>query len=164
MKIGVKLRPSKTKHEHDPGHMAVYWGEPEERKYRGFRFYVEDLPKEYRDPSRWREYLFAHQVAGHIFDDILILDDLKHQAEKVLCKQWPAGSDHLEEMTRLSPPGPHGHYSFNPKADEGCHNCVTWAISTVRSVLGDDAMPMVPSGRVKLALETLKNLGAAASA
>ena len=53
-----------------PGHMVI--GEETangESSYFGYRFDVADLPAEYRNAARWREYLFTHTVPGNIVDE-----------------------------------------------------------------------------------------------
>lgn len=161
--IGVKLIPKDVLFPNHPGHMGVTWKLGKQRSFRGFRFNPEELPPAYRSPSRWRDYLFDHQVRGHVVNDIMLQDTLTKIPEQVLCKQWLVTSMEISEITMTTPTGPYGWYSFEPDPAVGCHNCVTWTIEAVNRVLNDVLQP-VRKGRIKLATEMLSQLGAMPSA
>jgi hypothetical protein len=93
MKIGVKLRPSKTKGEHDPGHMGVYWRAEDGLEFRGFRFMIDDLPEDKQDASSWRDYLFENKVPGYVFDDIILQDDFHNRRDSLLAQNWTIRDD-----------------------------------------------------------------------
>ncbi len=50
--------PRTDAHPHFPGHIGINWKVGERRIYRDFRFRLMDLPPDYRDASKWREFLF----------------------------------------------------------------------------------------------------------
>ncbi len=68
----------------------------------------------------------------------------------------PGRPPELEENTKT---GRHGRYSFSPQPDDGIHNCVTWAFAVLNQSTGRK-LPMVRDGRMKLAIEALRDLGA----
>lgn len=156
MNVGVTLRPSRTKSENDPGHMAVFWRHSEELHFRGYYFELEDLPKEHRDPSKYRNYLFENTVPGYICCDDNAEDDYRDRRGMLVCKSWSAADsldDFLEEITK---PRQYGLYSFNPDKFD-CHNCVTWVVETVNSAIGN-VLPRVRQGRIKLMKAQLEAL------
>ena len=161
--IGVKLVPRDPLEPDFIGHMGLTWKLANRRTFRGFRFKVEELPPAYRSPSRFRDYLFDHRVPGHVFNDFMLRDALARTPQKVLCKQWIVETTAVSQIDINTPLGQHGTYSFEPDPSAGCHNCVTWTIEAVNSVL-NGVLPLVPKGRIKLAVEMLSELGATPSA
>jgi len=157
--IGVKLLPRKVAYEHHPGHMGVTWKEEGERRFRGFRFDVLDLPEEVRKPEMWRSYLFDHTVRGVVVEDVNLEDATTRFPDKVLCKQWDATVENTATLKARTVPGEFGLYSFQPDKYVGAHNCVTWTISTVNGVLGP-VLQEIPTGRIKLAVAVLQQIGA----
>ena len=139
------------------------WRTNSNRVFRGFRFKITDLPKEYRVASRWRSYLFTNRIPGYVLDDVSLQDALKQFPAKVLCKQWAVDMESIEEIADAAEVGRYGWYSFNPNYFEECHNCVTWAIFVVNRVLAD-VLPLIPNGRIKLAVQMLIDSGAHPSA
>jgi hypothetical protein len=161
--IGVKLIPKNILFPNFPGHMGITWKLAGSRSFRGFRFNADDLPLEYRSPSRWRDYLFDHRVRGLVVNDVILQDTLMKMPEKVLCKQWIVNSVEVSEIDANTPIGPYGWYSFDPDPPTGSHNCVTWTIEVVNRVLHNVLQP-VRKGRIRLAIEMLSNMGAKPSA
>ncbi len=148
MKIGVKLRPTKTKGEHDPGHMGLYWKAEDGLEFRGFRFMIEDLPEDKQDASSWRDYLFENKVPGYIFDDIILQDDFHNRRDSLLAQNWTIRDDLEPSVLQETAPRQFSSYSFNPDTHH-CHNCVTWTVDIVNQVVGQ-VLPRVREGRVKL--------------
>lgn len=148
MQLGVKLRPSKTKGDYDPGHMGVYWKKGDGLEFRGYRFRVEDLPDDYQDSSQWRNYLFENRVPGYVVDDIILRDDYEHRKDSLLERNWAMDDEKEPALESQTEPRSLGYYSFNPDANR-CHNCVTWATETVNGMLGE-VLPRVREGRIKL--------------
>lgn len=142
--------------------MSLYWTQEEARFFRGFIFKVEDLPPEFQAPGRWREYLFTNRVPGYIYNDLMMLDDVFHNRRLIWCMGWEANETNVLEVSEHSRPRRHGWYSFTPDSANDVNNCVTWAIGTVRSVLGD-VIDEIPNGRIKIALEAFAQKGASPS-
>ena len=121
--IGILLRPSRSKSESDPGHIVVMWSGGLRKDYRGFVFDPSELPREYRQPSKWREYLFDNSVPGYVRDErIFVEDDYSSHPDKLWYKHWdcPHGFIMLE-IERL---GPSVHrYSFNPGKNSWSQLC-----------------------------------------
>ena len=161
--IGVKLIPRDPLEPDFLGHMGLTWKLATGRTFRGFRFKVEELPPAYRSPSRFRAYLHDHRVPGHVFNDFMLRDALAKTPQKVLCKQWTVEAGEVLQIDMNTPLGPYGTYSFEPDPSAGCHNCVTWTIEAINRVL-NGVLPLVPKGRMKLAVEMLLKLGATPSA
>lgn len=88
-RVGIKFLPKIILHENHPGHMGVYWNTSNKTEYRGYRFYVDDLPEEYQDASKWRDYLFDNMVPGYIFDDDIIRDQAEDNAQFLIDVNWP---------------------------------------------------------------------------
>lgn len=161
--IGVKLVPKNVLFPNFPGHMGITWKLGGFRSFRGFRFNPDELPLEYRSPSRWRDYLFDHRVRGIVVNDVILQDTLKKMPEEVLCKQWIVKPMEVSQIDANTQVGPYGWYSFEPDPPTGSHNCVTWTIEVVNRVLNNVLQP-VRKGRIRLAIEMLLRMGAKPSA
>lgn len=163
--MGVKVRPSRSHNEHDPGHLAVFWStgpEKAQKRFRGFGFRISDLPPHARDAAQWRDYLFQNCVRGVVKDDLGMLDDYLHRQEILACGTWRLDDDQYRTLENLAAVGVIGWYSFNPDsvpspdpAAGPCHNCVTWGTQVVNTALGEDALPRVREGRLKEILKVL---------
>lgn len=152
MKIEVFLRPRGTVDDNDPGHMALCWSKEEDyqrRKanFRGFFFNPLDLPEEYQNRSKWRDYLFNHAVAGYVKNDIAMQDDVFQRAAQLKSKQFEKDSIDIAAFEETTRPRKEGRYSFNPDT-HNCHNCVTWVLSVMNSFF-QDAFKPVREGRIK---------------
>jgi len=152
--VKVHLSPSNPE-EHEPGHMALTWHEEADSTFRGFVFRVEDLPHEFQDPGKWRDYLFANTVLGYVIEDIGMRDKAERNDGELLEHSWPADDTQMAKLQRICKEGPHGTYSFNPDDHPGAHNCVTWVTSSVNEALGE-VLPKVRQGRIKLMAEILR--------
>ena len=157
--IGLKLLAREIVHEHHPGHMGVTWVAGGNRVFRGFRFKPTDLPEDFRPASRWRSYLIENTVPGYITNDIMLQDFFAKMPEKLLCLQWAAQPQQTEQIASIGEPRALGRYSFSPDQHTNCHNCVTWAIDTINTVLGQ-ILPPIRTGRIKLAAKMLLEAGA----
>jgi hypothetical protein len=155
MTCKVHLSPSNPE-EHEPGHMALSWHDDADSTFRGFVFRVEDLPPEFQDPGKWRDYLFEHAVPGHVIEDISMRDKAERDAGQLLEQSWPANDSQVAVLQRICKEGPHGTYSFNPDDHPGAHNCVTWVTSRANEALGE-VLPKVRQGRIKLMAEVLRS-------
>lgn len=155
--IALKLTPSRVVSASDPGHVSVvYLDGADELTFRGFRFNVTDLPAEFQDAARWREYLFEHCVPGYVVDDILHKRRFAEHKALFRCGKWPvADAAALEALRELPVPSRQGFYSFNPDDFENCNNCVTWACSIVQGVAGAVVVERPSQGRIKLLAEQL---------
>lgn len=152
MNIEVFLRLRGTANNNDPGHMALCWSKEEDyqrrkAKFRGFYFNLLDLPEEYRDPSKWRSYLFNHAVPGYVKNDIKMQDDVLQRADQLKTKPFVGSSINATVFEEKTRPGREGSYSFNPDTHH-CHNCVTWVISVMNSFF-NNAFEPVHEGRIK---------------
>jgi hypothetical protein len=137
-----------------PGHMVI--GEEVadgESSYFGYRFDVADLPADYRNAARWREYLFTHPVPGNIVDETAYVRALiqekggTYYTKRAECSVSIATILPAENARRH-----HAFYSFNPDdfhSDETpCYNCVTWA-TRIGNLLVVGFLIPVRQGRVK---------------
>ncbi len=167
MKIGVKLRPSHTKSDEDPGHMTVHWDDKEKHlKFRGFRFYPEDLPIQYQSSSMWRAYFITRKQTApdYIFKDIIAQDDYEERPDTLIGKSWEIKDElfaDLETAVQIKTKRRHrrhGIYSFTPDEFEDCHNCVTWATDIINKFVEGKPLESVENGRVKLMKEQLEKL------
>ena len=159
-RIAVKLVPRNVDYEHNLGHMGVMWRIGSTVIFRGFRFRLIDLPKEYRAPSRWRDYLFKNRIAGYVANDIILQDALCRIPAKVWCVHWDVETQSVEKIAIAAATGRRGWYSFNPDDYPNCHNCVTWTTLVVNEVFLGEVLPSVPNGRMKRAIEMLLQAGA----
>ncbi len=154
MTVKVHLSPSNPE-DHEPGHMALSWHADDDTTFRGYVFRVEDLPPEFQDQGKWRDYLFAHTVPGYVIEDIGMRDKAERNTDELLEQSWPADDTQAGELQRICETGPHGIYSFNPDDHLGAHNCVTWVTSSANAALGE-VLPKVRQGRIKLMAEVLR--------
>jgi hypothetical protein len=161
--LAIKLIPRALLFPDHPGHAGVVATCIQLQLFRGFRFFVLELPEEFQPSDKWRPYLLEHKVAGHVVDDIMLRDAIEKTGEHVLCKRWPATADQIRVAERETITGRHGWYSFAPEKHTDCNNCVTWAINVINRVLGP-VLPEIPSGRIKLATAMLRDIGAQPSA
>lgn len=167
--LGVKVRPSRTDGTDDPGHLAVFWSvgpEDSDKVFRGYAFRITDLPEQYQQRSPWREYLFENAVPGYVKDDRGMLDDYLRRKSVLACRVWTVDDEQRSAMATLAEVRRFGWNSFNPDSQparavdstgepEPCHNCVTWGVAVVNSVVGQGSLPRPPQGRVKLILAAL---------
>lgn len=159
--FGMRIRPSRAQGESDPGHAVVaYLDQTGSPAFRGFRFNPTDLPEEFQESSRWRDYLFDHDVPGYIVDEIAFLSDYFAAPEMFAGRDWPVVDfEALKVIQELVVPCVHGRYSFNPDDFTGCDNCVTWACRNVQNVAGVTAISIPRQGRVKLLLTIIAEEG-----
>jgi len=147
-----------------PGHMVVGTepdsdgSVPPKSRYFGYRFDPTELPEEYQPPAKWREYLFANAVPGHIIDETAYI-----YRERVLGRDYytkRSAGDY--ELSTIVPPEhkwrSFARYSFNPDdfpdAAQPCYNCVTWGTEIANQVVAAFLNP-VRQGRVKEIIEQL---------
>jgi len=135
--------------------MALSWHD-DDSTFRGYVFRVEDLPAEFQTSERWRDYLFANTVPGHVIDDISMRDKAERNTGELLEQSWPADSQQVAVLQRICKEGRQGVYSFNPDDHSGAHNCVTWVTSRATEALGE-VLPKVRQGRIKLMAEVLRS-------
>jgi len=155
MTVKVHLSPSNPE-EHEPGHMALSWHDDADSTFRGYVFRVEDLPQDFQDPGKWRDYLFVHTVPGYVIDDITMRDKAERNTGELLEQCWPADDPQAAELQRICKVGPHGIYSFNPDDHPEANNCVTWVTISANAALGE-VLPKVRQGRIKLMAEVLRS-------
>ncbi|MDP1592586.1 MAG: hypothetical protein Q8M07_32790 [Prosthecobacter sp.] len=165
MKIRVHLIPSNPE-QGDPGHMAASWTKGRDEaspQFRGYVFKINDLPVEFRSAARWRDYLFDHVVPGYVINDRKMQVLVESGAKGLFGDAWDATPAQLLLIEMICRKENKGSYSFNPDDHPGSHNCVTWTVSTVNSVMGE-VLPKVRQGRIKLMIEVLSSRGSAAEA
>lgn len=152
--FGMRVQPSRSLGESDPGHAVVtYIDRSGSLSCRGFRFNPSDLPEEFQESSRWREYLFDHDVPGYVVNEITFLSNYLASPAAFVARDWPiVDYNAVELIRRLTVPRSHGRYSFNPDDFADCNNCVTWACRNVQDVAGADAIDIPRQGRIKLLL------------
>ena len=155
MTVKVHLSPSNPE-DHEPGHMALSWHEDDDSTFRGYVFRVEDLPPEFQDQGKWRDYLFAHAVPGYVIEDISMRDKADRNTGELLEQSWPVDGSQVAVFQRICKEGPQGIYSFNPDDHPGAYNCVTWVTSSANAALGE-VLPKVRQGRIKLMAEVLRH-------
>ncbi len=146
----------------DPGHLVIGHESPiEHALYVGYRFDPADLPAEFQDAEKWRDYLFRNSVPGHIVDEtayvrrILTLPSRTVYAKKAVC---------TANLEVVLPASAHWYgfalYSFNPdnftNQSVRCYNCVTWGTETANRLVADFLRP-VRQGRVKLIIQQLES-------
>jgi hypothetical protein len=149
-----------------PGHMVI--GEETangDSSYFGYRFDVADLPAEYRNAARWREYLFTHTVPGNIVDETAYVHSLLQEkggtyfTKRAVCEVSMVTILPAEKDRRH-----HALYSFNPDdfhSDESpCYNCVNWA-TRIGNLLVTGFLIPVRHGRVREIILQLKAVTAA---
>jgi hypothetical protein len=137
-----------------PGHMVI--GEEVDdgaSSYFGYRFDVADLPLEYRNTARWREYLFTHTVPGNIVDESAYVRSLiRERGAAYYTKRAECDVSVLTILPAEDERRRHALYSFNPDdfhSDElPCYNCVTWATQIGNLLVVGFLIP-VRNGRVK---------------
>lgn len=159
MQVGVTLLPSRIDSEEDPGHMTFCWEKTDAPAFRGFAFRVEDLPPEFQKASKYRNYLFTHQVPGYIEGEERDPIACRYTAlRKILIrKSWEVDDGLLPRINIETRPRQYGLYSFNPDDFPSCFNCVTWATSVLNSIAGDVIRP-VRQGRIKLMKAQLEEI------
>ena len=155
MTLGVHLSPSKLTGPHDPGHMCVHLGAEAEGELWGFVFDPSELPTEYREPSKWAAYLSQNTIPGHVRKDFLTQDRLEQHPDKVMTVRWMADVTAMRKARQRRRNGKPHRYSFNPDNHLNCHNCVTWAVSTMNEALGE-VLPRVPQGRISIMSQRLQ--------
>ncbi len=139
------------------GHMGFMVHLERGENYRGFVFFLRHLPSEFRTASRWRDYLFTHTVPGQVIEDHDMRDRVEQNSPDLIRASWQAEAMKIDTLLDQSRPGPSGRYSFNPDDHPGSHNCVTWAVDKLNSVLGP-VLPRVRQGRIKLMQPLLAHL------
>lgn len=145
----------------NPGHMVVGEEVPDSgARFFGFRFDPADVPEEYRQSQRWRDYLFANAVPGKIVDESAYVAWLLQVSARVYYEKRAECDARIE--SRLPPRDQweqHAWYSFNPDDPhpgcEPCYNCVKWAVIIANSLVDEFLVP-VRQGRVKLILDQLR--------
>ena len=160
--VGFKALPRTDDDPHFPGHMGVSWKVDERRTYRDFRFRIADLPPEFRPAERWRGYLFEHSVPGYVDNGMMLRDAHVRGPKALLCYQCDGSSGAVRLLEKSTKLGRRGRYSFSPDPEAGVHNCVTWAFTILNEIL-QKKLPLVRDGRMKLAVEFLRKLGATES-
>lgn len=141
--LGVGLRPSRVDGEHDPGHMWLYWTEPQSERppFRGFRPDENQIPDEFKPENKWREFFFTRSSPGIRYIDFYAAKLRANHDKKCYDKCWEIVD---LEKARLDlrcwiPPDTdsvaEGHYSWDTTRN-GWNNCASWVIRT----LNDDVM------------------------
>ncbi|MFO1005716.1 MAG: hypothetical protein U0929_07150 [Planctomycetaceae bacterium] len=156
--IEALVMPSRTASKEDPGHMVIGFNSPGDgEQHRGFRFSVDDLPKEFQTASRFRDYLFDHCVEGYVVDDINFARQCEKYGGLVVSRRWTIR--HPETIKPLYPPQSRreGWYSFNPDNFPDCHNCVTWAVAKINDAVDDSTLTRPTNGRIKHMLAILSD-------
>lgn len=154
----VYLEPS-CKSANYPGHMVV--GQQSAggaERYYGFRFDPKDLPEEYRDKSRWRDYLFEQAVPGKIEDETNYWVQKRRKGMKVIRRSAVCQSTLDHVLPQPADRKPHAWYSFNPDTPrdghQPCYNCVKWA-AEIANCLVPGFLPRVEQWRVWRMVEEL---------
>ena len=134
--VRAALLPSRVVSPSDPGHMSIsFHGESIEPVHRGFRFRIGDLPKPFRSPNRFRDFLFDNRVPGYVFDEFEFHLTCQRFPADCLTRTWPVNSEQAVDAICSSAPRRESWYSFNPDDFDDCHNCVTWAVSQINEVV-----------------------------
>ncbi len=159
--VALKLTPSRVVFKDHPGHVSIaYLGDSGKLIFRGFRFYVTDLPAEYQPASRFRDYLFEHAVPGYVMDDVGDLRRFEQNRDQFRSGTWKvARAEEFEALKEMVVPARVGNYSFNPDDFEDCNNCVTWACHTVHKITGETVVSIPRQGRIKLLAKQLPPAG-----
>lgn len=137
-----------------PGHMVIGEESPAgEPGYYGYRFDPADLPIEYRNATRWRDYLFTNTVPGNIVDETeYILNVVFGTGGVYYTKRAECGASIVALLPDEKNRRPHALYSFNPDdfhtEAKPCYNCVTWA-TRIGNLLVVGFLVPVRQGRVK---------------
>jgi len=166
LEIGVILRTrNPSENPHNPGHMMVFWVGNNGTEARGFVFSVVDLPQQYIEESRWRDFLFENKVPGYIERDPNAVEDLKNPT--LPQHSWRLLKA-MTDLVRWTNPRRCGYYSFNPDdfsprsvvyrilqklfpiqaTNFECHNCVSWATDIANRFAGE-VLRKTPNSRVK---------------
>ena len=82
------------------------WHADDDTTFRGYVFRVEDLPPEFQDQGKWRDYLFAHTVPGYVIEDIGMRDKAERNTGELLEQSWPADDTQAGELQRICETGP----------------------------------------------------------
>lgn len=91
--VRATLLPSRVASLSDPGHMSIsFHGEGIEAVHRGFRFNIRDLPKPYRVPIRFREFLFENRVPGYVVDEFEFQAMTRRFPQECLSRVWSVAS------------------------------------------------------------------------
>jgi hypothetical protein len=141
--LGVGLRPSRMS-QNNPGHMWLYWTNVENPHppYRGFYPNINDIPEEFQDLSRWKDYFLEHSVPGILRVDYRAMQWAERNSNQCLDKHW---SIEEEQQSRLNihceiPPGQDsitkGRYSWNEERNDW-DNCSSWAIKAVNYIMDE---------------------------
>ena len=156
--VQVTLLPSRVVSPTDPGHMSISFHGPSiEPVHRGFRFRIGDLPKPFRSPHRFRDFLFEDRVPGYVFDEFEFHIKCQMYLADCLMRAWPVKSESAVDEICASVPRREGWYSFNPDDFEDCHNCVTWAVSQINRVVSEVVLTRPRQGRIKEMVTILSN-------
>jgi hypothetical protein len=147
--FGIRIRNSRTDHENDPGHMAVFWQINTKLTFRGYYFRITDLPPSKRNCSEWRSFLLNATVPGYIENDTRLRDDYEHRPEMLIGRNWdvPEAKD-VDRLEVTCRPRQAGQYTFNPDTFPGSNNCVTWAVDVTNGILGP-VLQRPRQGRIK---------------
>lgn len=145
--LGVLLFPSRADAEYHMGHLWIIWTRAgaTESPSRGYRPDYSQIPKEFRSPSKYRDYFIANAVPGQIVNEAFRDDTvkvLKQQRNDVRETGWPIDARGLAHV-ELEGFIPHGHYVFTKgkySCDlkrEDCDNCSSWGLKVVRGAMHD---------------------------
>jgi hypothetical protein len=126
-----------------------FHGEGLETVHCGFRFNIRDLPKPYRVPIRFREFLFENRVPGYVVDEFEFQAMTRRFPQECLSRVWSVASQEAVDQVCMEVPRREDWYSFNPDDFEDCHNCVTWAVSQINQVVSQELLTRPRQGRIK---------------
>lgn len=148
MKIGIHLVPSRLRGPHDAGHMCVWWDDGTRRRYRGFWPLLTAVPDDViESPECQTAYFLRHCVPGVVQDDSFIEKLIEKFGNRILQASWEASARQVLRMAFVAAERSFALYSFNPTNFPGSHNCVTWAVQCLQTVLGE-VLKEVPNGRI----------------
>lgn len=146
IEIGTHLFPRRADSQYHMGHMWIYWTATAILlAHRGYWPIFSLIPKEFRHPSKYREFLISNFVPGRYLDEsmnpitVRIMGPFR---EEVLDQRWsidtlgrtrvqlrcyiPMGCDGVDE----------GLYSCDENRED-CENCSSWALNILRGTVGD---------------------------
>ncbi len=140
--LGVGLLPSRTLSEDHPGHMWLYWTNivSTDHHHRGFYPNIDEIPEEFQDFRKWKEYFFCYSVPGRIRIDYSAMEWTRRYSNRYFDKKWSINAQRLSRLESQCeiPPGKdsvkHGYYSWNEHRDDW-DNCSSWAIKVVNHAM-----------------------------
>lgn len=133
--IETDALPSHTIDRDHCGHMWLHWDESETNSttHRGFIPDISEIPPEFGEMRRWREYFPLHSVRGLMIRDDYGASFAREYPDHCLHHKWQLSSPDLLRLTLRCylPPGedsrPEGRYSWN-EARTDWDNCSSWVL------------------------------------